>query len=157
MKNKFLTSTLSFLIIFFLGVIMIHAQGLPTSNTNNPTPTSNTNNPPPTSVTNNPPAVSIPIKIANPFNCGGQRDENGGCTIEALLIAIVDKIVMPIGGILCVLAFIFAGFQYVVAQGNPSKIATAHRTLLYAAIGTALLLGAKVFATVIKNTINQLT
>ena len=68
----------------------------------------------------------------------------------------MDDIVLPVGAILCMLAFIYAGFKYVMAQGNATAISEANRTLLYAAIGTAVLLGSWVFATAICNTIHQL-
>ncbi|KKT95852.1 MAG: hypothetical protein UW97_C0021G0004 [Parcubacteria group bacterium GW2011_GWA2_45_15] len=55
-----------------------------------------------------------------------------------------------------VLAFVYAGFLYVTAQGNESKLKTAHKALLYTSVGTAVLLGSWVIAKVIENTINQL-
>ncbi len=87
-------------------------------------------------------------KISNPFS--------GGDTLFALLRTIINDILMPIGGVLAVLAFIYSGFLYVTAQGNETKIKTAHTALLYTAIGTAVLLGSWVLATVICNTIGQL-
>mgnify|MGYP001577319497 CR=1 FL=1 len=86
--------------------------------------------------------------IENPFNVGGGLYE--------LLQKVVNDIILPIGGVLAVLAFIFAGFLYVTAQGNETKIKKAHNALLYAAIGTALLLGAWTFANVIRNTVNDI-
>lgn len=86
--------------------------------------------------------------IENPFNVGGG--------LYDLLQKVVNEIILPIGGVLAVLAFIFAGFLYVTAQGNETKIKKAHNALLYAAIGTALLLGAWTFANVIRNTVNDI-
>src|SRR3989344_9062969 len=91
------------------------------------------NNPPPDTTGSNPP-VDLNIKFENPFNVGDN--------LYDLAKAIVNNIILPIGGVLCVLAFIYAGFRYVTAQGNSTKITTAHNTLLYAVIGTAVLLGA---------------
>ena len=87
-------------------------------------------------------------RLSNPFK--------GGDSLIALLRTIINEILLPIGGVLAVLAFIYSGFKYVTAQGDPKKIESAHRALLYTAIGTALLLGAWMFATVICNTIGQL-
>lgn len=92
----------------------------------------------------------IEINIPNPL-----KPEFGN-TIHGLFRAIVDNIILPIGGVLAVLAFIYSGFLYVTAQGNETKIATAHRALLYTAVGTAILLGAWVISAVIENTITQL-
>lgn len=92
--------------------------------------------------------TSISIRIDNPFKVGND--------LYSLLQAIVNNIILPIGGILAVLAFVYSGFLYVTAAGNETKLAKAHKALLYTAIGTALLLGSWVFANVIRNTVNQL-
>src|SRR3989344_724223 len=85
----------------------------------------------------------INIKLDNPFKKGVGDD------LFQLLETIVNKIVMPIGGMLAVLAFIYSGFLYVTAQGNDTKLATAHKALLYTSVGTAVLLGSWVIAQVI--------
>ncbi len=90
--------------------------------------------------------VNIKLQFDNPFKFGDN--------LYDVVQAIVKNVIMPIGAILCVLAFIYAGFSYVTAQGNPTKISEAHRTLLYAAIGTAVLLGAWVIAEVVQSTVN---
>lgn len=92
--------------------------------------------------------INVSFKIQNPFAIGDNLFE--------VMEGILDNIIIPIGGMLCVLAFIWGGFQYVVAQGNPGKITTANKTLLYAAIGTAILLGAKVIQVLIQNTFTQI-
>jgi len=88
--------------------------------------------------------------LPNPFACGTP------CTLFTLLSTIIDKIILPIGGVLAVLSFIYAGFLYVTAQGSADKLKTAHKALLYTSVGTAVLLGSWVLAKVIENTINQL-
>ncbi len=97
----------------------------------------------------NPPASSN-ITIDNPLACGNN------CTLFTFLKMIIDNVILPLGAVLAVLAFIYSGFKYVMAQGDKSAIEEAHRALLYTAIGTALLLGAWVFANVIKATVDQL-
>ena len=87
-------------------------------------------------------------QIVNPFKLGG--------SLIDFFTAILNNIILPIGGIIAVLAFIWAGFLYVTAQGNQAQISKAHTALLYSAIGTALLVGSAVIANIIQNTINQL-
>jgi hypothetical protein len=89
----------------------------------------------------------IKIEIQNPFK------QN---SIQGLIKVIVDDILLPIGGVVAVLMIMFAGFQYVTAQGDPGKIKKAHDALLYAVIGAAILLGAWVISEAIQSTINQL-
>ena len=90
----------------------------------------------------------VSVSLPNPFS--------GGSSLFALMKTIVNNIILPIGGVLAVLAFVYSGFLYVTAQGNESKIKEAHKALLYTAIGTAVLLGSWVLANVICNTIGQL-
>lgn len=145
---------LSFIIFFTLGAVLVYAAQEPaTGGTNNPV-TGGTNNPatggtnnPPTGGTNNP-TVGVNIKLENPFK--------GGDSLFALLRTIINDILLPIGGILAVLAFIYSGFLYVTAQGNQTKLDTAHKALLYTSIGTAVLLGSWVLASVICKTIEQI-
>ncbi len=95
--------------------------------------------------------LDVRVNLPNPFNCGG-----ADCTLFTLLRKVINDILLPIGGVLAVLAFIYSGFLYVTAQGNQTKLATAHKALLYTSVGTAVLLGSWVIAQVIENTINQL-
>jgi len=118
--------------------LIVHAQGTPISGGNG-TPISSGSSG----------KVSISGHIDNPF--GGT-----GNSLKDLFLAILNNIVLPIGGVIAVLAFIYSGFLYVMAQGDTKKIQTAHDALLYTAVGTAVLLGASVIATVVENTIKQL-
>ncbi len=88
------------------------------------------------------------IKLENPFK--------GPDSLFDLLKAIIQDILIPIGAVLAVIGFIYAGFKYVVARGDTKKIEEAHRTLLYVAVGTAVLLGAWTISQVIQNTISKL-
>jgi hypothetical protein len=89
-----------------------------------------------------------PGKLCNPLSVGS--------SLADFLQAIVDKVILPIGSIAAVGAFIWTGFLFVVARGNESTLERAKRSLLYTSIGTALLLGAWTLATVVQTTVNQL-
>ena len=110
---------------------------------------SNTNQNPTGVNTNNAPPSIIKSTLDNPFG-------NNQLTITELFETIISNIIIPIGAVLAILAFIYAGFLYVTAAGAEKTIEKAHKALLYAAVGTAVLLGAGVIAQVIKATINQL-
>ena len=87
-----------------------------------------------------------PGKLPNPIKSD---------TIDELLIAILD-IIVRIGTPIIVLAFIYSGFKFVEARGNPSKLEIAKRALTYTAIGAAVLLGASALGTLIGSTVNLL-
>lgn len=91
---------------------------------------------------------TVRTSITNPLKTGD--------TVQDLFKSIIDNILIPIGAILAVLAFIWSGFLFVMAQGEPAKLETAKRALLYTAIGTAILLGAKVILDVITGTVSSL-
>ncbi|MBX4199134.1 pilin [Candidatus Parcubacteria bacterium] len=92
---------------------------------------------------------NVGAKLENPF-------KGAGNTLTDLFTAIINKIIIPIGSVLAVVAFIWAGFLFVTAGGDEGQIKTAKAALLYAAIGTAVLLGAAAITTVLQNTINSL-
>jgi len=70
-------------------------------------------------------------------------------SFESLLVTILNT--MLIFAIPMIVIFIiYAGFNYVMAQGNPAKIATATRQLTYALIGAVLILGAVALSQVVR-------
>jgi hypothetical protein len=71
--------------------------------------------------------------------------------VESALRAVV-YIALPI----IALFIVYAGFKYVLARGNESKITQAHENFLYVLIGALLILGAWVLATLIGSTVTQL-
>lgn len=83
-------------------------------------------------------------KLRNPLN--------GIETIEQLIPAIL-KIVVQLGVVVCTFFIIYAGFLYVTALGNEDKIKKAHSIFLYSVLGTMVLLGAQLIATLLGNTI----
>lgn len=82
--------------------------------------------------------------IQNPLGPGS----NLGTFLESLIGIIVQA-----GIPLVVLALVYSGFRFVLAQGNPEKLVEARRILLWTVVGTAILLGAWTIATIVSNTI----
>ncbi len=87
--------------------------------------------------------------IKNPLGSGHLE------TIPAFIKAILN-IVIDIGIPIVTLAIIYSGFLFVQAQGNPEKLETAKKTLVYTLIGATLLLGSYVLANAIGSTVNQI-
>ncbi len=111
--------------------------------------------PSPGSVTTPTPAtITTPIQIHNPFNCGLQNNDQ--CDLPSLIKTILNNIIMPIASVAVVIYIVWAGFQFLVAQGNEKKITEAKSRLLWALIGAGILLGADAIANVVANTITAL-
>jgi type IV secretory pathway VirB2 component (pilin) len=83
--------------------------------------------------------------ICNPLNSSD---------ITALLTNLVD-IAIPIGAIIAVIMFIYVGFKFIFAQGKPEKIKDAWKWFGYVAIGTAILIGAKVIVSIMESTLTS--
>jgi ABC-type amino acid transport system permease subunit len=76
-------------------------------------------------------------------------------TLSEFLVDVLE-IVRDIGFIVAVFFIVYAGFLFVTARGNDEKLKTAKSAFLWAIVGTAVLLGAFLFATIIENTVNQI-
>lgn len=74
----------------------------------------------------------------------------------SLLVNDILDYVIKIGGVVATLAFIWAGFVYVTAQGKPEKLKTAKEIFINTCIGAAILLGAELISTIISGTIKSL-
>ncbi len=93
-------------------------------------------------------AFTQKIEFANPFK--------GASDLSTLVEKIIKDVLFPIGGVIAVVMIMYAGFTYVTAGGDMSKIKTATDMLLYTSIGAAILLGAWVIVQAIDTTIKQL-
>lgn len=141
MRNKYFINTLVCFVtlIFSLALVspfLVEAQGGdPTGGGGNPTgqPTGQSSR--------------IVVKIDNPF----KKD-----TIRGLIETIIDDILIPIGAVVAVLMVMYAGFLFVTARGNTEQIERAKKALLWAVIGAAILLGAKIISQAIQGTIDEL-
>lgn len=102
---------------------------------------------PPSMGSMNPPTGVI--QLTNPFSRGNN--------LYDFLQALVTDIIIPLGGVIVVMAIIYSGFLFVTAQGNEEQLKRAKRSFTYTAIGAAILLGAWTIALVIENTIGAVT
>ncbi|OGZ64036.1 MAG: hypothetical protein A3A98_03775 [Candidatus Staskawiczbacteria bacterium RIFCSPLOWO2_01_FULL_40_39] len=55
--------------------------------------------------------------------------------INAIIYRFLDMVLWPIFGGLVIVMFIYAGILFVTAQGDPSKISTARKAVLWAVVG----------------------
>ncbi len=97
-----------------------------------------------------PPPINYPINIPNPL-------KNGTNSLYAFINLVITDVILPVGGVIAVIFIIYSGFLFVTSRGNETKLATAKKAFLYAAIGTAILLGAWAISLAIESTIQQIT
>jgi len=96
-------------------------------------------------------AISLPLvsfaQIQNPL---------GGVSDIPSFVARILGYVVRVGGIIAIFAFIYAGFRFVQARGNPTELKTAREIFKNTVIGVAILLGAQIIASIIVGTIKTL-
>lgn len=73
-------------------------------------------------------------------------------SIGAVIILAVD-IMIYVGISFAILAIIFVGFKFVMAQGNPTEISKAKEWFLYIIIGLAVLISSRVIVEIVQNTL----
>lgn len=132
-------------ILFMQSAASVFAQGTPTPAPGTPgTPTPAPGNPgTPTPAPGGPQSGSD--ALINPLS--------GVTSVNDLLVAILNVLII-IATPIIVIFIILAGFKYVTARGNPSKIEEAHKALTYAIIGGVLIIGAVALSTIVSNLVN---
>jgi hypothetical protein len=107
----------------------------------NPSPTGgNNSNPSPTGGNN-----AVSTKLENPLKVK---------SIEGVILLAVD-IMIYVGVAFAILAIIFVGLKFVLAQGRPDEITKAKEWFFYIIIGLAILISAKVIVEIVENTLIQ--
>jgi len=81
----------------------------------------------------------------------------GADTLPELLVLLIEKFVLPIGGIIVTFMIIYTGFKFVIAQGDPGEITKAKQSLLNTIIGAAIILGALSISLIIKSVVGEIS
>lgn len=92
--------------------------------------------------------TNVPVDIENPIGAS-----------DMTIIDFIEKIIdfaITVGIPIVAIAIIYSGLLFVTARGNSSQIETAKNAFTYAVIGGALLLGAWIFARIIRDALNSL-
>ena len=87
-------------------------------------------------------------KLCNPLSSINSIPEFFQAILDIVMVFAIPFIVFFI---------IYAGFLYVMAQGNPDKVSKAHNALLYALIGGVLILAANALLAIVTGTVEQFT
>lgn len=67
-------------------------------------------------------------------------------SLDKLLLAFLDKVVIPLGLIFLTLMIVYVGFLFVMAQGKDEKLQAARSALVWTIVGGLILLGSKAIA-----------
>lgn len=97
--------------------------------------------------------ISPLLGFAAPVNCepGTLCNPLSVSSFCGLVKVLLDA-ALVIGIPIAVLFIVYAGFKFVMAQGNPEELSSARKNMLYTIIGIAIFVGASLIATVIVNT-----
>ncbi|MES2409395.1 MAG: hypothetical protein V4509_03805 [Patescibacteria group bacterium] len=76
-------------------------------------------------------------------------------SLQAFFMGILS-ICIQLGTIVAVLAIMYGGFLYVTAQGDEEKLGKAYKTITWALVGTAILLGSRTIMAAVTDTVKQL-
>ncbi len=87
------------------------------------------------------------VKLTNPL---------GGVTTISQFVQLLLRAVVAIGIPIAIFFIVFAGFKFVVAQGNSEKLSEARRNFVHVVIGIAIFLGAWTLAMIIQSTLQQI-
>jgi hypothetical protein len=74
------------------------------------------------------------IQLPNPLASGGGCNDLGCVTTK--IISIIFTISIPV----CAIMVLWGGFIMLTSAGNPEKVSTGRKTILYAAIGFVIVL-----------------
>lgn len=85
------------------------------------------------------------IGIKNPIEANDLSD------VVAIIVRAVRMVAIPF----IVLAFMWSGWKFIVAQGSPDKLSSAKKNLTYVFIGALVILSAELLAAIVANTIKN--
>ncbi len=105
--------------------------------------------PPQNQNTNPPQGTSNATELYNPLG--------DNSNLMTFVNTILNLITTTIGPIVIILMLVYTGFQFVVAQGNSTKIEEARRMLLWTVIGALILLGAEAISLAIRATVTGIS
>jgi Type IV secretion system pilin len=86
------------------------------------------------------------ITLINPLACGSSSDPGLVCIANAIWTALFT-ISIPIVSVMVIVG----AFQILTAAGNPEKVTKGRNTIIYAAVGFAIILLAGAVVTIIQN------
>ncbi len=78
-----------------------------------------------------------------------QTTTTGGVSQIQSFIQSIIQVMITLAGLVSVGFFVWGGFGYITSSGNPESLDRSKKTILYSAIGLAIVLGAFVLSSVV--------
>ncbi len=91
----------------------------------------------------------IALSIVNPAFAQTATTTSGSVTQIVSFIQSVVQVLITLAGTIAVGFFAWGGIGYITSSGNPDNLEKSKKTILYAAIGLAVVLGAFVLSGII--------
>lgn len=88
--------------------------------------------------------LALPLLIAHPAFAA----DSNVAQVESFLKSII-QVVASLAGLIAAGFFVVGGFIYITSSGNPERLEKAKHTLLYSAIGLAIVIAAFVIANIV--------
>lgn len=73
----------------------------------------------------------------------------GGVSQIQTFIQSIIQVMITLAGLIAVGFFVWGGFGYITSSGNPEKLDQSKKTILYSAVGLAIVLGAFVLSSIV--------
>jgi hypothetical protein len=89
-------------------------------------------------------ALGLPLLVAHPAFAS-----DGNVTQVETFIRNIITLAAGLAGLVAAGFFVFGGFVYITSSGNPERLEKAKHTLIYSAIGLAVVIGAFVLANIV--------
>jgi len=87
---------------------------------------------------------------ASPAFAQTATSTTGGVSQIQSFIQSVIQVFITLAGAVSVGFFVWGGFGYITSSGNPEKLDQSKKTILYSAIGLAIVLGAFVLSNIVR-------
>jgi len=89
-------------------------------------------------------AIATPLVFTHPALAA-----DGDVTKVENFIKAIIKVVAGLAGLIAAGFFVYGGIGYITSSGNPDRMSSAKSTLIWAAVGLAIVIGAFVIANIV--------
>jgi hypothetical protein len=89
-------------------------------------------------------ALSTPLVLAHPAFAA----DGGVSQVEGFIRSII-KVVAGLAGLVAAGFFVVGGFSYITSSGNPERLDKAKQTLIWSAVGLAIVIAAFVISNIV--------